>query len=827
MSVPSLHDRSLRLTEGLARLGSEEQARRQARLDHAVTAQNLILDGTAAAHAAWRLDLTPELLDRETFDHLAAGFQQRLTATEAYVQDLYGEQAVLRDRQIPADLALGDPGFHRQLTGLPAPRGHLYALAAIDLLEGPDGAWRVLEHQFATPVGFALLLQHRRLLAQVVPELFVGQGVAPIAGYGARLGEHLRAVAEAPRPLTVLLGRATEPRDAFEESFLARSLGIARAQPADLVVRSEGVFLRTIRGLVPIDVMLRRLPTSVVDPLVFSSTGLVGVPGLVHAARRGQIQIVNALGAGVSDNRALLRHFDTLIRYYQREDPLLGNVPTFWLGDADQRRHVLSQPGAYMLRPLYRGSVLGPRLPKPFRHGEAEAAEGMIKTHPELVVAHPREALTGPDGQPARLLRLFAVPGDDRRVVPGALAARMLLPNRSGLADQPSNTFYDTWVPARAGRATAPRPLDRLEAELVPSPTPLASRIAESFYWLGRYLERADLLARMLGLLEGVRAEEFGPADAEATRPLWVAVAAAAGHDSTPHRDGTTGDLDALSTRLLLDPTDPSSVAACLLAAENNSAALRGVLTPECWGALQDLAQLLTGAAAAGPAERRQLATAVVDAQARFAATAERTLLHDSGLAFLRVGRHLERAVATTILLEQVLVAAAPRQLEHRLDDTELIAILRLFGALDAYRRIFRARPFLDRLAYLLWQRTDCPASLANSLAALRRDLGEIAEVGPSESGLLLQELDALTGAVAGLAIAEVFPFRTRSLNGPPSAAKRVGAGLTARQIKRFSRQLKDGLEELHPRLEDLFFSHLDRAASTQLELAERPADPA
>jgi uncharacterized circularly permuted ATP-grasp superfamily protein len=297
--------------------------------------------------------LLPRVIAAHEWALLERGLIQRARAFNAYIADIYGPQRILHDRGVPHEIVLSDPAFHRQLIGLPI-RDNLYApLVAVDLVRDAAGGWQVLENHFSTPFGIAYVLQSRRMLAQAFPELFATVDVAPVAPFAAQLAELLRTRSPRPNPHAVLLCRGEDNQSYFEESFLARSLGIAMVQPGDLLVRESRVFLKTIRGLEQVDVIYRRIESSSIDPIAFGQSRFQGVPGLVNCVRKGTVAIVNAIGSGVADNRAILRYSDQIILYYLREKPLLKTVPTFTCRDVDQAAHVRHNLASMVLKPIH------------------------------------------------------------------------------------------------------------------------------------------------------------------------------------------------------------------------------------------------------------------------------------------------------------------------------------------------------------------------------------------------------------------------------------------------------------------------------------------
>ncbi len=790
---------------------SELEARRE-RLDRATRELGVhyaVVDDQPIDDQEWQLDVLPRLLAADEWAKLELGLIQRARAFNAYIADVYGEQRILRERVVPYEVVLSDPAFHRQLTGLPIPAGAYAPVGAVDLVRDSAGEWQVLENHFSTPFGISYVLQCRRMLAQAFPELFATSDVAPVAPFVAQLAELLRARSPRPDPRIVLLCRGEDNQSYFEESFLGRNLGIPMVQPADLLVRDSRVFLKTIRGLEQVDVIYRRIESSSIDPIAFGYSRFQGVPGLVNCVRKGNVVIINAIGCGVADNRAILRYSDRIITFYLHERPLLKTVPTFTCRDQDQAIHVHQNLDHMVLKPIHDLNTMQKYYGAQLDLAGTRDLRPALLRRPDLLVGQPRltpsrtpRFLNGHFVPRSVFLRTFVLLSDSPVVLPGGLTRQAL-----GVGDGPRLTIMtggmkDTWVPVSApGATTAPANAPEAAGEEFS----IGSRVAERLYWMGRYLERAENTARQLSILETLRWDALGREAQRLYWPLWRAVAISTGQ-AVPPRRTPPKDLASLTYALVLDSNLHASAHACILSAISNAASIRDVVSPELWQVLNQLGlqlEKLGNARGQSRARVRETCQLVVDETRRAAGVAERTMLHDEAWQFFRVGTRLERAIDTLSILHTLLGPAGRAELGRLDQETDLIALLRLLCSLDAYRRAYRSRAYLERVVALLLRNPANPSSVAHCLRQLRVALANLQfhqDRGAADS--LQRELDRL-----GDVCETSDPVRILAPTGGPDLL-----GDLRRQV-----------EGLHPRLEDTYFSHQHlyaQKAQTLLPLA-------
>ncbi len=443
----------------------------------------------------WICDLLPHIFPAEEWQTIVAGFKQRLSAFEYFLRDVYGEKSILRDGIIPIHLVLRSDYYQSPVACLPRPEDAFLHLSGLCITRESTGEFAVKHHQFGHAPGISYMMQNRRALARVMPELFEDLPVESLATTPLAIIEKLResAPGNSSDPVVVLLTPGAGSSMYSQHSLLSRRMGIPLVQGGDLLVLDDCVFLKAVKGLKRVEVIYNRLSDRWLDPLVFDRSSLVGIPGLMHCVRKGTVSLVNAAGCQLADDRALLELAPRIIRYYLGQNPILPSLPTYWLGDIDQREMVLSDPTSYSVRPAT-GGELSQLTTNSVRIREIRR---LIEQDPAAWVAQPAESgastvafrrnrtISGTEDHIVFALRH----GTEYEVFPGALT-RVFLDKSSRRHSPMAMITKDTWV-LGSGESSAiwhlrPR---RSSEEKIPRHQ-VTSRVAESFYWLGRYLER-------------------------------------------------------------------------------------------------------------------------------------------------------------------------------------------------------------------------------------------------------------------------------------------------------------------------------------------------
>ncbi len=444
------------VAEVLETLGPEGLGER-ARLRDAYLDRQGITFSLSGRERPLPLDLVPRVVAASEWDHVEQGIKQRIKALEMFLADVYGEGSILSDGIVPRRLVTTSKHYHRAAYGVVPPNGVRIQVAGIDLIRDELGEFRVLEDNLRCPSGVSYVLENRRTLAHVLPEVFNGQQVRSVAEYPERLLDALRAAAPSgvPDPTVAVLTPGVHNSAHFEHAFLARRMGVELVEGRDLFCRDDRLWMRTVRGARPIHVIYRRIDDDFLDPVHFIPDSLLGVPGLLNAARAGNVAIANAVGNGVADDKAIYSHVPDMIEYYLGEAPILKNVETYDLSDRDQRDHVLAHLERMVVKPVDGSGGYGLTVGNRATEEELAQVRLDIEGDPRGWIAQPIVALStaptfvGDDGiEPRHVdLRPFAVnDGDEVWVLPGGLT-RVALPRGSLVVNSSQGGgSKDTWV---------------------------------------------------------------------------------------------------------------------------------------------------------------------------------------------------------------------------------------------------------------------------------------------------------------------------------------------------------------------------------------------
>ncbi|MCW2571342.1 MAG: hypothetical protein JWO88_1400 [Frankiales bacterium] len=472
------HPAARLLYDTMSRLSASDLADRSAALARAFRDQGITFS-LSGEERPFPLDLVPRILAAEEWRKVERGVVQRLLALEALLDDLAGSQQVLHDRILPRRLVVSSAAYTRAAHGIKPSNGVRIHVSGIDVVRDGDGVLRVLEDNLRTPSGVSYVLENRRAMARVLPDLLSAHRVRPVTEYPSRLLAALRAAAPAgvDDPTVVVLTPGVYNSAYFEHSLLSRMMGVQLVEGRDLECRDGLLWMRTTAGRQRVDVLYRRVDDDFLDPLHFRADSVVGCPGLLNVARAGRVSIANAVGNGVADDKLVYTYVPDLIRYYLDEEPVLPNVDTFRLEDPDALDYVLDRLHELVLKPVDgsggKGIVIGPQAT------DAELAElsAAVRADPRAWIAQRVVQLsTSPTQVGDRLaprhvdLRPFAVNDGERVwVLPGGLT-RVALPEGSLVVNSSQGGgSKDTWVLADLEMPTEPTALAGS------APLPLAS----------------------------------------------------------------------------------------------------------------------------------------------------------------------------------------------------------------------------------------------------------------------------------------------------------------------------------------------------------------
>jgi len=523
------------LLHGLAGLTPATRALRMEQLNARVRetgiAHDLFADPSSTAQP-WRVDLIPLVVAPEEWRWLERALIQRARLFEGILADLYGPQKLLASGAIPHQLVFSDPSFLRPCHGLRPKRGFIMFFAS-DLARGPDGRWRIIDTHTETPAGVGYAIANRMVHTNVAGDIFAACKAMRLAPFFQQLQGALTGRASRADPTIALLTPGPRHSDFFSHAYLARYLGLLLVEGGDLRVTGEHVSLKTLQGLMPVDLMVRCVAGDVVDPLELDAAGFAGPVGLLQALRKDPDFVVNMPGTALAENRGLSGYLPKLANAVLGEDLLLPDGPRWWLGDQQGRQHALAKLEQMVIRPAHEGTARpGGAIAgiDPARLTQSERARLLqeIETRGAALVAEEKVGFgTTPSFSASGLIpkpyavRLFvAATANGFLALPGGLAMTVD-PDLTVALSAPDGESRDVWVVSD----TALPPYTSLwrptieAAQVRRSMRDLPSRAADNLFWLGRYIERADWTMRTLRVSLSRLQEDSAPRQIRSNSP--------------------------------------------------------------------------------------------------------------------------------------------------------------------------------------------------------------------------------------------------------------------------------------------------------------------
>jgi len=401
-------------------------------------------------------DIVPRILPVDEWAKLEIGLKQRVRALNAFIADVYHDQKILQAGVIPAEQILCNAQYRPEMQGIDVPQGVYAHIAGIDVVRDDNGRFCVLEDNLRVPSGVSYMLENRKMMMRLFPELFARHSVEPVEHYPDVLLESLKSVAPAgvTDPTVVLLTPGAYNSAYFEHAFLAQQMGIELVEGQDLFVRDEVLYMRTTRGPQRVDVIYRRLDDDFIDPLSFRPDSTLGVPGLLTCYRAGRVTICNAIGTGVADDKSIYPYVPDMVRFYLGEEPLVDNVRTWVLRRPEDLAYALAHLPELVVKEVHGAGGYGMLIGPASTHAQIEEFRKRIIAHPERYIAQPTLALsTSPTFVETGLaprhidLRPFVLSnGNDVTIVPGGLTRVALREGSLVVNSSQGGGTKDTWV---------------------------------------------------------------------------------------------------------------------------------------------------------------------------------------------------------------------------------------------------------------------------------------------------------------------------------------------------------------------------------------------
>ena len=747
----------------------------------------------------WSVDLFPLIVGHDDWQQIEAGTLQRARLLEKMIADVYGPQQLLRDALIPSALVQGHPGYLRAMHGVTPAGGNYLQLVALDLARGPDGHWSVVSQRTQAPSGLGYLLENRTLISRQFPQAYEAMRIEPLTDVYRELIDSLKRQSPAGNDSHIaLLTPGPYNETYFEHAYLARHLGLTLAEGSDLTVRDQHLYLRTLRGLEPVHVLLKRLDDEFLDPLELRADSTLGVPGLLQAVRAGNVVMANAPGSAFLESPALLGFLPALSQRLLGETLLLPALNTWWCGERAALEAALPQLRHSTFKPTYPGSVLHdtfePTLGSSLSQAQRDEWVGRITRQPDAYTIqstmplaqmptwHNAAAPASATSVVPRsfMLRVFALRNGPQSwyVLPGGLA-RIALSQSGAASMQRGGSSADVWVKSSTQLPLpiqTPAPVTPKIKVLYQRKRLVTSRAAENLFWLGRYTERSEHAVRLARLcLESLHSEN------PSSRPLWswlktlaqkeglvpAGVPSALGQSQSQSQSQSqfaqsNADIPShansagrrIFERTLINSLDQhehvTSVGFNLQALKTSASAVRERLSTEQWGTIVSCVSVFSQETAEtinrhdySPVQALACLTHASTTLAAITGAQSDRMTRDDGWQLLTIGRYLERLGLLTTALDLALRAGVLDNPEQ--DSAGFLALLAVFDSTITYQAQNQQSRELRALLDLLVLDSDNPRSLAWVARSLRSRLGKLTGTEPHESDALVQSVPDLS----------------------------------------------------------------------------------
>jgi uncharacterized circularly permuted ATP-grasp superfamily protein/uncharacterized alpha-E superfamily protein len=761
-----------KLFEHLDSLGPSELERRWQKARHLLHENGVsynVYGDPQGMERPWNLSLIPVVLSADEWQVVEEGLCQRARLLDALLRDVYGPQRVLLEGLLPPELVFENPSFLRPCHDMSMPLGSWLPLYAADLVRLPSGGFAVLEDRTQAPSGAGYALENRIVISNVLPEAFRNCGAERLALFFRTLRDTLQACAPHNRdnPRIVLLTAGPYNATYFEQAYLAQYLGYTLVNGGDLTVRADRVYLKTLGGLQPVDVILRRVNDDYSDPLELRSDTLLGVPGLVQAARSGNVAIVNPLGSGLLQTHAILPYLERLARALLGEELKLPSVRTFWCGDEGALREASASFDDVVVKAVFREGFVQSVFTAQLDRGARLALLAEIRSRPRryVVQEHVRGSTTPALSERsliprALVMRCFAVAGrSDYVAMPGALSRVASAEQGTELSLQLGAGSKDTWVLSRSSVTSFSLlpPVNR-PVQLSRGGGDLPSRAADNLYWLGRYAERAEAVARLARVVCAKLADVTSPNELERSSELVPLLRAVTAQTSLVYTAPLSADPE-LSQQsaeqqlvtAVLSETGTGTLKVALRATLRTGRLVRDRISMDTWRVLAALDDELNaaedGVAGDTLGTLQDVLNHLVLRLVAFSGLVMDSMTRGQAWRFLEMGHRLERAMALVTLLRASLCLPCDRE------GPLLEAVLEVADSSMTYRRRYLTTLQLAPVVDLLLTDETNPRSIVYQMDELTR---HIEALNAKEGGLRTPEQKIALGVLTLLKLTDV-----------------------------------------------------------------------
>jgi uncharacterized circularly permuted ATP-grasp superfamily protein/uncharacterized alpha-E superfamily protein len=764
-------------------------------------------DGQITVEAgAWHLDAIPLLISSADWEILEAGLVQRSRLLDAVLVDLYGDRRAITSGVLPPELLFAHPGYIRAGRGIEMPGRHQLFLHGCDISRAGTDGFMVNADWTQAPSGAGYALADRRVVAHTVPDLYERIAPRPTSPFAQALRLSLIEVAPeaAEDPVVVVLSPGTHSETAFDQAYLASLLGFPLVESADLVVLDGKLWMRALGTLKRVDVVLRRIDATYVDPLDLRKDSRLGVVGLVEAQRRGSVTVVNSLGSGILESPGVMRFLPELAELLLGEAPLLKTTQLYWAGIDRERSHLLANLGSLLIRSTTGGApILGPALSA----AQRQSLAARIEATPWQWAGQelPRFSTAPTDHYPGGLssasvgMRLFAVSqrGGYAPMIGGL--GYVLAPGNSAYTLN-SIAAKDVWVlPSTKAGAERTVGLPPELTAITPSGTRAVSspRVLSDLFWTGRYAERAEQMARLLTVTRERYHEYRHRQDLDASEcvpVLLTALGRITGTDTGARGDHAEMIAIAPTTLWLLtaDRRRPGSLAQSVERLGLAARAVRDQMSNDTWMVLATVDRAVLHHSASPPDSHLRGDTEMASAHAKtlsgmlaLSGVAAESMVHDVGWTMMDIGKRIERGIGLAALLRSTMTTERSPEAEQTITEATLVAC----ESAVMYRRRNLGNISVAAVAELLLFDAENPRSLVYQLERLRTNLRALpSSSGTSKAERLVDEINARLRRLDPADLEDVTPEGRRAqleglLDGVQSGLRELSNVISATQL--------------------------------------------
>lgn len=721
----------------------------------------------------WMLDAVPMVLGKAEWNGLAAQLCQRARVLDALVKDLLGKQRVLKDKIIPPELLFGHPAWYPAYQNLNQSRGRVLTYSATDIARSADGRWWATGDRTRSPFGLGYVLENRITTTRMLAGIFRQLPVCRLAGFYASLKKQLKSLAPRFRdnPRIALWTKGPGSRGYFEDSYLARYLGYTLAEGDDLAVRDNCVQLLTLGGLLPVEVLLRRVDDDDCDSVELNPDSQIGISGLLGVIRGGRVAVANRIGSRLVESPAFLPFLRNVSKYLLGEELQFPSVATWWCGDSQALAYVEQHLDQLLIRPAFRMEDVKPTVVAELSQADRQSLLAKIKATPEqfvgqeIVARSTTPVLTEEGVKPWFLgLRAYVAATDNGyEAMPGGLVRVSEDSNSLNFTMTAGERSQDLWILADepVEQTSLLEPMT-VQVEPKRSGSDLPSRVADNLFWLGRYSERAEQTARLLRtLFIQLESEDSGGPE---LAPL---IRALTSQGMLP-ADTKPQDIQQTLTTALLDSKIGMSLKSSVQSVVNTTVRVRDRVSMEMWRTIDRLNNDVLEMGKVAPSntvDMLMLLDNTLSSLSGFAGLAAEGMTRTLGWRFLDLGRRIERSSQIASLLSAFLS-------EHRSEDADTVeALLTVTDSLMTYRSRYLSMYQIPLVLDLLMTDTTNPRSILFQLKTIDHHLN--AMPGSGERAVMAQEQHLTVAMTHQIQLANLYELSEFN-------AKQSRPGLTA-----------------------------------------------